>query len=274
MGVANCMGVPVRVVLVAALLALGFVSPQAAVSAEPALRVQADVSGYATVDFATPFRFDGGRWSLSGKGSYKVALLDRVVKDRAGAGYNLLFSDVPAMQAKPVVLGGPGGDAPVVVPAGRYRVHVVSDAPARLTIPLQGHGSRTLHIKKKSPVQVRLDRGTPGSSQLPPHKAVIRSDFTLSSVVTYKFSKWTLSTTPGPFTRTFRDCITTRTGQCGDTASDTGVSTGVGDKTQSRQEYWDTFDYTFKGQASAVTEYSGTDRPKSFAQFLVAFPVA
>lgn len=265
----------IRVGLVAALLALGFASPQAAVSAEPVLSVHAETSGYATVDFARAVTLDREGWSLTGKGSYKVALLDRVVSDRRGQGYNLLFSDVTALQSQPLMLGGSDPDEPVVVPAGRYRVYVASDAPARFRIPTDGHASRTLHIKKKSPMQVRFDRGAAVPGGVPPHEASIRSDFALGHVVTYKFSKWTLPRPAGPFTRSIRDCITRRGGECPAEPGPgvVGVSASESEDTYSRHEYWDTFDYFFKGPATGVTQYTGTHRPTSSAQLLVAFQV-
>jgi hypothetical protein len=265
----------IRVGLLSALLAVGLASPQAAVGGQSVLSVKADTSGYATLELTAPTTLDSARWSLSGKGSYKVALLDRVVEDRPGAGYNLVFSDVPAMQEKPGMLGGPGRDEPLVVPPGRYRVYVASNAPALLRIPIiRGTGSRTLHIKKKSPILARFDRGTPGPDGLLPRKASIRSDLTLGNVVAFKFSKWELSRSAGPYTGEIRDCITTRDGDCdGNPVPGVGASANEGDSTHSRREYWDTFDYAFTGAASAVTEYEGTERPTSFAQLLVAFHV-
>jgi hypothetical protein len=172
------------------------------------------------------------------------------------------------------MLGGPGRDEPVVVPAGRYRIHIASNAPARLRVPIMGHSSRALHIKKKSRIQARLDRGTPSADALPLREAGIRSNFLLGDVVTYKSSRWELSQPAGPYTSEIRDCITTPDGDCAaGLIPGVGVSHADGTSTYSRHEYWDTFDHSFKGAASAVTEYEGMERPTSFAQLLVAFPV-
>ena len=39
-----------------------------------------------------------------------------------------------------------------------------------------------------------------------------------------------------------------------------------------RHEYWDSFDLSFRGPATAITQFSGTDRPKAVAQLLISLP--
>src|SRR5688572_9540149 len=114
----------------AALAASLLPGPRAAAGGDQAFVVHA--AGTAVVAFEVPggFSVDTGQWSLSGKGTYKVALLDRTVPDRAAAGWNLLLAQVPSFgEHSRVTLGAVGEARMTSVPAGRYRLHLISDAP-------------------------------------------------------------------------------------------------------------------------------------------------
>src|SRR4051812_48482754 len=122
-----------RFVFVAVVLGASLAGPVRADAAAPGvLAVRAETSGFVAVTFHSSVQLDTTHWSLSGKGNYRVAVLDRVVDDRADEGWNLLLADVPAASAH-VALGAVGdGKDETVVPPGDYRVYVVSDAPAVL----------------------------------------------------------------------------------------------------------------------------------------------
>ncbi len=264
----------VRAVLTGLVVAVGVALPPAAVSAEPVLAVEARTSGYVEVDLPAGLRLDGENWRIAGKGSRKVVLIDRVVKDRRGAGFNLLFADLPGFQAKPVLLGGSGEDELVTVPAGRYRIHVVSDAPARFSVSTPRQPARLLKVNRSSRVLTRVEVAQPAQSDMPLREATLRSEFTLGEAVVYTFSKWTLGVGPGPQTREIQDCVVPRGSSCPQ-----GGGPGLGanlsldrQDTVIRHEYFDSFDLPFRGPATAVTEFRGTDRPKAVAQLLVSLP--
>lgn len=265
-----------RALLVAAVTTAALACPAANAAGGAVLTVQADTTGSVTFDVAKGTRVDTKQWSLSGKGKYKVAVLDRIVQDRAGAGWNLVLAEVPVLNDHSrITLGAVGESEAVAVPAGRYRLHVVSDAPATLRIPLTGSPARSFRITKASPVQVRYSRSTPSAGPLPPHAVVARSDLRLGSDFVLQVARWRFSQVPGPEHWEVDACIARLRDDCsGDGAGSTGLTIAPDDAAVTVARIQDTIDHQFQGQASSVTHFDGTTRPTEVVHLVVAVPVS
>jgi hypothetical protein len=263
--------------VVAAFVAAGVALPMAASASNPALTLRATVSGYTTVRFPRAITLHMDNWSATGRGRYRVLLLDRVVSDRVNRGFNVLFADLPALGGDRVTLGAAGDGRTTVVPAGLYRLYSVSDAPAQWSIPVTGSAGRDVQIRTATPVQVRLTEGTPTTDPVPPYSVASRSSFRLGRDVVFQVARWRFGGPPGPFRDSVDQCVAASGRDCaGDGGTSTGVRTTV-ESNSSDSATWarieDTFDHTFAGPALAVTHFDGTDRPTSYDQLIVAMAV-
>lgn len=258
----------------AAVLAGCVLAPGAAATDGRQLVVRAQGTAFVTLDLPAGGRVDTGRWSLTGKGNYKVAVLDRVVGNRADSGWTLLLADVPRLGTQGrIALGVLGERGMAAVPAGRYRLHIVSDAPASLRLPVVGIPGRDNTATSASKVQVRLGALTPPAGLVGPYAAQARTPFRLGTDFVFQAVQWRFSGLPGPQRVAVDACVAARGQDCrgdGQETNDVRTSTASDVLTVSRIQ--DTFDHTFRGPAQAVTHYEGTARPVEVVHLTVVVP--
>ncbi len=266
------MGGVVRLVCwLAAVVAAVTAGPAVAAPDSPAeLVFRGDGRSFVTIDIPAGVRVDVEDWALTGAGRYQLALLDRVVTDRRNAGFNDLFAVVPALQVR-VALGAP---SETELPAGRYRLYLISDKPARLRLSVTGMRSRTLTTLQRANVHAWLDAAPAASGGPPIATAEVRRDLALTGNVTFHASRWSFPDSgPKVVSEKLRKCLVGVGGHC---PSDTGwrqdgVIVSSNGRFRTWAEGWDTFDYQ-NARGSAVSEYEGTDQP-SVSQFVATISV-
>lgn len=253
----------------AALTAVTALPAAATTGSAGALVVKGNGHSFATIDIPAGVRVDANSWSLTGDGRYRLALLDRVVTNRTDAGFNDLFAVVPSLQVHTAL----GSDSDTPLPPGKYRLYLGSDKPVQLRLPVRGMKSRTLTAVHAAAVRAWFDAAPDATGGPPFASAEARRDLPLTGSVTFQASRWTFPKSgPHAFDNAMRSCLVGVGARCTSGSDDQGVTLGSSASSTTHVEYWDTFDYQ-SARGSAVTEFEGTDRPSSVAQFVASISV-
>lgn len=131
--------------------ALNLYSASPAAPATPGrLTLSGDASGYVDVVFTAPTAFDDEKAAIAGHGRYTGLVLDRLDRRASDPYYDfeyVWFRDAhigtPAETGGALGLGHRG--APL--PAGRYRIYLLTEGPGSISFPILEGASRTLSLR-------------------------------------------------------------------------------------------------------------------------------
>ena len=166
-------------------LTLALAASAAPVSAAPTsgLVVTAPSNAYVELSFARATRLDIGRWSATGSGTYTGFYLTSRDRQRPFEVGSIQVSGFasPGFDSARLLLGRDylaSPDTPNrTVPAGRYRLYVLSDRAVRLTIPTPGTSTRTMTASRRASAAVAQGPLSPAVAGQP---ATILKDWPLA----------------------------------------------------------------------------------------------
>lgn len=259
-----------RAGLVAAALSLCAL-PAASSVGETYLTVSAPRAGRVRLTLPDGVRLAWSKATVAGGGTYRAAVLDQAVSDRAAGTVTSMLA-VSALSATPLRSGRADSAA---YPAGTYDVYLAADAPVTLRVPMTGTKPRAYRATLPLAAAKAAADTTP-TAAVPPYDSSAAASFTAGKAFGIAFARWDVARLPGPYSTSAGLCFAAPGAGCagGETAG-SGVSAELPGKAAVEARRWVLPGaYGVTGAARAVTTYSGTWRPDRARLLMVTIPLA